>query len=591
VTAEQAVLGGRFFVTSPLGSGDIAQSYDVRDLQGAHFLLETVEPRVAADPRAWALCQEQAHHADALRSGLFARLLEAGVDLALGPYLLREAVPGISLANRLTQEGPLSTQQALKLLGMLAAGLEEAHRTGLVHRGLGPWCVMVGKSLFLESVRVGELGLAILRATAPQPWPGPLGWMSAAQAQGDQVSPAMDIHALAMIAFFALTARPLLRTVASGTPDPVAVWAEMAAPPSASRRAAELGVTLPEAFDAVMMRAIAVQPASPFPSAVTLVQAMEDALRAPKKVFGKTLLLGQATLLSAPAPVDELEDGWPSNIPPEVAKSEPPAAPVSLAGVEVAGAASRHQSTASGLGSAQSPSTPAPAAPPPEAPIPALGQYPSAPPPEAPVPPLGQHPSAPPVSAQYPIAQYPGEPSISLPMRSRTGLWIGIGAVLLVGIVLAGGIGGYLFLRGAGPAPSDASASPAMSPASAAQTEVATPPVAPPSASAPPEAQPSAAVGPALATVTLACTPACRELDSISCDDKPQKLDDQDRLELEPGTHQCVLTKAGYLPQKLRLVELKPGATEKRSVVLARAAAAGANEPKRPCGTFINPCP
>ena len=573
--AEQAVLGGRFFVTSPLGSGDVAKSYDVRDAQGAHFLLETVEPRVAADARAWALCQEHAHQADALRGGLFARLLEAGVDPALGPYLLREAVPGMSLANRLAEEGPLSTQQVLKLLGTLATGLEEAHRMGLVHRGLGPWCVMVGKSLFLESVRVGELGLAILRATAPQPWPGPLGWMSAAQAQGDPVSPAMDIHALAMIAFFALTARPLLRTVASGTSDPVAIWTEMAAPPPASRRAAELGVTLPEAFDAVMTRAIAMQPATPFPSAVTLVQAMEDALRTPKKVFGKTLLLGQAAPLSASAPVDELEDGWPSNIPPEVAKSEPPAAPVSLAGVEVAPTPSRHPSTASGLGPAQPPSTPPPAAPQPEAPIP----------------PLAEHPSVRPAAAQYPIAQYPaGEPSISLPMRSRTGLWIGIGAVLLAGIVIAGGVGGYLFLRGAEPAPSAASAAPAMSPASAAPAEVATPP-APPSASAPPEAQAPDA-GPALATVALTCTPACRELDSISCDDKPQKLDEQDRLELEPGTHQCVLTKAGYLSQKLRLLELKPGATEKRTVVLARAAAAaGASEPKRPCGTFINPCP
>ncbi len=93
-----------------------------------------------------------------------------------------------------------------------------------------------------------------------------------------------------------------------------------------------------------------------------------------------------------------------------------------------------------------------------------------------------------------------------------------------------------------------------------------------------------------MASVILTCTPACRDLDSISCDDKPQKLDEQDRLELEPGTHQCVLSKTGYLPQKLRLVDLKPGATEKRTVVLARAAA-GAGEPKRPCGTFINPCP
>ena len=329
-------------------------------------------------------------------------------------------------------------------------------------------------------------------------------------------------------------------------------------------------MTLPAAFDAVMTRAIAVQPAAPFPSAVTLVQAMDDALRAPKKVFGKTLLLGQASPLSAPAPVDELEDGWPSNVPPEVAKSDPPAAPVSLASVEVATTASRHPSTASGLGPAQSPSASPPAA--------------AA---EAPIPPLAEYPSA-----QYPIAQYAGgEPSISLPLRSRRGLWIGIGVVLFVGMLLAGGVGGYLFLRDGTPAPSAASAAPAMSLGSAAPAEVAAPAAPPPAApSATPEAQPIDA-GPALASVVLSCTPACRELDSITCDDQPQKLDAQDRLELEPGNHQCVLTKAGYQPLKLRL-ELKAGATERRNLVLVRpAAAAGPSEPKRPCGTFINPCP
>jgi eukaryotic-like serine/threonine-protein kinase len=577
---EQPVLGGRFFITATLGAGDIARAYDVRDAGNSHFLLETVDPRVANDPRAWATCQEQAHAADALQAGLFARLLEAGVDSALGPCLLRESVPGMSLASLLAQERRLTAAQTLKLLTRLGAGLEEAHRVGVVHRGLGPWCIMVGAISSLESVRVGELGLAILRATVPAPWPGPLGWMSAAQAEGAPVSPAMDIHALAMIAFFALTGQPLLRTVASGSSDPALVWAEMMNPPLASQRAAELGVTLPAVIDSVMSRAVAKQPAAPFPSAVTFVQALDDALRPAQAAFAKTLLIGQPAFPAAPADLDALEDGWPSNVPPEVTAEQAPAEPASLAGVEIAAPANPPHATVSGLGPAE-----------PEAPI----SPPAAAPSQAAVPvaPGSGYATPSQSPAQYAAAEYPS--SMPAPAKpSRIGLWIAIGAVLFVGMLGVGGVGGYLLLRPGKPASSAASV--AIPSASAAEAVALPPPAsasavpeAPPaSASAAPEAPPAAS---ASTGVVFSCTPACRDLDSITCDEKPRKLDDQGRLELEPGAHRCVLAKAGYQPAKLRL-ELKAGQTEERRVELVREkATGGTNAPKRPCGTFINPCP
>jgi hypothetical protein len=82
------------------------------------------------------------------------------------------------------------------------------------------------------------------------------------------------------------------------------------------------------------------------------------------------------------------------------------------------------------------------------------------------------------------------------------------------------------------------------------------------------------------------CTPACAKLDSIKCDGQKLELDELGRLELSPGEHECVFARRGYTSAK-RQIKLKPGERAAVTVKLAKRRAVS----RRPCGTFINPCP
>src|SRR6185295_4000835 len=52
------------------------------------------------------------------------------------PYLVMELVDGISLRDKIEQEGSLQVAEILSIGQQIAAGLAEAHKRGLIHRDI-----------------------------------------------------------------------------------------------------------------------------------------------------------------------------------------------------------------------------------------------------------------------------------------------------------------------------------------------------------------------------------------------------------------------------------------------------------------------
>jgi hypothetical protein len=180
-----------------------------------------------------------------------------------------------------------------------------------------------------------------------------------------------------------------------------------------------------------------------------------------------------------------------------------------------------------------------------------------------------------------------------------------LGALFVVGIV--GVIGWFVVSRRAPSAPEQAAPEPASAPQEPAKTAdpaagtATTPePAADPAESAAAATSAAAAAAPATdALVTFECDPGC---DVVECDGK--KLESvTDGVRLAPGVHRCRATKEGYLPRSQTLT-VKAGEDQKQAFQLVkreeraerpRAPAPGpatprTEKPKKPCGTFINPC-
>ncbi|MBT2228772.1 serine/threonine-protein kinase [Nonomuraea sp. NEAU-A123] len=132
--ATPSLIAGRYRLDELIGSGptgEVWRGYDQRaDWTVAVKMLDTR----AATPEVLR------QHAQAV-----ARVIHPNVAMVLdvgdhegAPFLVMEFLTGESLGEEVAGQGPLPIVEACDLIGQAAAGLEAAHRAGVVHGQIGP---------------------------------------------------------------------------------------------------------------------------------------------------------------------------------------------------------------------------------------------------------------------------------------------------------------------------------------------------------------------------------------------------------------------------------------------------------------------
>jgi eukaryotic-like serine/threonine-protein kinase len=121
------------------------------------------------------------------------------------PFLAMEYVEGETLRQRI-KRGPLGTDEAVALMAQIAAGLEEAHRKGIIHRDIKSSNIMVTAQ---GQAKVMDFGLAKLRGgpelTKTQTTLGTVAYMSPEQAGGEQVDHRTDLWSAGVVLYEMVT--------------------------------------------------------------------------------------------------------------------------------------------------------------------------------------------------------------------------------------------------------------------------------------------------------------------------------------------------------------------------------------------------
>ncbi len=259
------VLGGRYRVIGPIGTGASASVYLADDVTLRRRVAVKILHEALADDAAFLKrFRAEAHAAAALNHPHVMAVYDWGQGDV--PYLVTEYLGGGSLRSMLDLGRTLSTSQAL-LVGLEAArGLEYAHRRGFVHRDIKP-----ANLLFDEDgrLRIADFGLA--RALAEAAWTEPMGavlgtarYASPEQARGASLDGKSDVYSLALVLIESVTGTvPFASDTTLGTlmarvdqqlvvpPDlgPLAVALERAGHPDPAQRvdATEFGALLMDA--------------------------------------------------------------------------------------------------------------------------------------------------------------------------------------------------------------------------------------------------------------------------------------------------------------------------------------------------------
>jgi eukaryotic-like serine/threonine-protein kinase len=211
---EAGTLSGRYEIGDRLGSGGMSNVHQAVD----RTLERTVAVKILAehlsdDERFVARFRREATSVAKLIHPNIVQVYDTGIDRGRH-YIVMEYVEGRSGAQILQKQGPLDAEATAEIGAQACAGLDYAHRRGIIHRDVKPGNLMVtggpvgggemtlkltdfGIARAIEQTRITQVGSVV----------GTAAYLAPEQVRGEEATPATDVYALGVVLYQFLTGR------------------------------------------------------------------------------------------------------------------------------------------------------------------------------------------------------------------------------------------------------------------------------------------------------------------------------------------------------------------------------------------------
>jgi serine/threonine protein kinase, bacterial len=261
---------GPYLLGRLLGSGGFGEVYEALDrVKQRTVALKLLPPSYTADPNFRRRLFREASTAGRLNEPHVVPVHDYGeIDGQL--YIDMRLIPGTDLRGVLDKEGPLGVDRAVAIIGQIAAALDAAHAEQIVHRDVKPANILLTPDDFGCLVDFGLANAASdAKLTSAGTTLGTFAYMAPERFGDQQIDRRVDIYALACVLHECLTgAQPYQASDRVGL-----IAAHMAMP--IPRPSSYPGV--PVAFDAVIARGMAKDPAERYATAGELAAAARRA--------------------------------------------------------------------------------------------------------------------------------------------------------------------------------------------------------------------------------------------------------------------------------------------------------------------------
>jgi serine/threonine protein kinase len=282
-TLAGQTLDRRYRVGKRLGEGGMSYVYRAEELEtGRQVAVKILLPRLSRDPASVERLRREATIAMRLDHPNVCPILRLGETGDRLIYLVMPFLEGEPLSEHETRRGPFSAAEGVPLLVQICQGLQHAHELQIIHRDLKPENVMlVPQSEDGQEYRavVMDFGLAkerragaeVARLTATGIVLGTPEFMSPEQIRGKPLDGRSDVYALGVLAFELFTGQlPFPGKSAQET-----MIARLRGAPAKLR---DVRPELPAKLEAVLLKALAIDPAERFGSMDEMAHALDSAV-------------------------------------------------------------------------------------------------------------------------------------------------------------------------------------------------------------------------------------------------------------------------------------------------------------------------
>lgn len=265
---------GIYEIKSELGRGGMATVYRGYDSRFEREVAVKVLPRelLHADPQFRLRFTREAKIVAQLEHSAIVPVYDVGEDDGQ-PYFVMRYMNGGSLSERI-KAGIFTLEEATRILGAIAPGLDEAHSKGIVHRDIKPSNILFDKK---ENPYISDFGIAKLSQAQTGNVTGSAiigtpAYMAPEQAQGDQVDGRADIYALGIILYEMVTGK---QPYEADTPMAVAIKHITDPVP----HILNANPKLPEGMETIIQKAMAKDRNARYATAVEMTNALRDLTR------------------------------------------------------------------------------------------------------------------------------------------------------------------------------------------------------------------------------------------------------------------------------------------------------------------------
>ena len=278
---------GRYRIVERIGIGGMAEVYRAQDtVLGRIVAVKVMLPQYAADTDFTRRFRQEAASAANLQSPYIVNIYDWGQDEGTY-YIVMEYVRGGDLKTAIKERGAINQRKVAEIASQACQALSVAHHMDIVHRDVKPQNIMVQPD---GNVKMMDFGIARAKNSVKSQTSSVLGtahYISPEQAQGKELTAASDIYSLGVCMYEAITGK-----LPFDGPDAVSV--AMKQVNEQPRPLHEIFPSVDPVLEAIVLRAMAKEPARRFATALDMRQVLNDYLsgRARGEAAAQAILAG-----------------------------------------------------------------------------------------------------------------------------------------------------------------------------------------------------------------------------------------------------------------------------------------------------------